>query len=42
MAENPMTEREVKRFRVWLKPFSRLNSFVYMNRPGFPGYSGVS
>lgn len=29
MAENPMTEREVKRFRAWLKPLSKLNSIVY-------------
>ena len=29
MAENPMTEQEVKRFRLFLKPFSRFNSFVY-------------
>ena len=29
MAENPMTEAEVKRFRRMLKPFSRFNSFIY-------------
>jgi deazaflavin-dependent oxidoreductase (nitroreductase family) len=29
MAKNPMTEEEVKRFRRVLKPFSRLNSFIY-------------
>ncbi len=29
MAQNPMTEAEVKRFRRLLKPFSKLNSVVY-------------
>ncbi|MFP6656420.1 MAG: nitroreductase family deazaflavin-dependent oxidoreductase [Myxococcota bacterium] len=29
MPENPMTEDEVKRFRKFLKPFSKFNSFVY-------------
>jgi deazaflavin-dependent oxidoreductase (nitroreductase family) len=29
MAENPMTDQEVKRFRLFLKPFSKFNSFVY-------------
>ncbi|MCH2172948.1 nitroreductase family deazaflavin-dependent oxidoreductase [Myxococcota bacterium] len=29
MAENPMTEQEFKRLRQFIKPFSRLNSWVY-------------
>jgi deazaflavin-dependent oxidoreductase (nitroreductase family) len=29
MAENPMSEEEVKRFRKFLKPFSKLNSVIY-------------
>ena len=29
MAENPMTEKEFKRLRSFIKPFSRFNSFVY-------------
>ncbi len=29
MAENPMTEKEFKTLRSFIKPFSRLNSFVY-------------
>jgi len=29
MAENPMTEEEVKRLRRMLKPFSKFNSFIY-------------
>lgn len=29
MAENPMTEAEFKKLRQFIKPFSRLNSFVY-------------
>ena len=29
MAENPMTEKEFKRLRQFIKPFSGLNAFVY-------------
>lgn len=29
MATNPMTEKEFKRLRQFIKPFSRLNAFVY-------------
>jgi len=29
MAENPMTEQEFKRMRRFIKPFSRLNAWVY-------------
>lgn len=29
MAENPMTEADVKKMRSLLKPFSRFNSFIY-------------
>ena len=29
MAENPMTEKEFKQLRSFIKPFSGLNSFVY-------------
>ena len=29
MAEKPMTEQEFKRLRQFIKPFSRLNSWVY-------------
>ena len=29
MAENPMTEKEFKTLRSFIKPFSRLNVFVY-------------
>ena len=29
MAENPMTEKEFKRLRSFIKPFSRLNVLVY-------------
>lgn len=29
MAENPMSDKEFKRVRTFIKPFSRLNSFVY-------------
>ncbi len=29
MAENPMTEKEFKKLRSFIKPFSRLNAFLY-------------
>jgi deazaflavin-dependent oxidoreductase (nitroreductase family) len=29
MAENPMTDKEFKKLRQFIKPFSRLNTFVY-------------
>ena len=29
MAENPMTEKEFKQLRSFIKPFSKLNTFVY-------------
>lgn len=29
MAENPMSEKEFKKLRQFIKPFSRLNSFLY-------------
>ena len=29
MAENPMTEKQFKSLRAFIKPFSRLNSFLY-------------
>lgn len=37
MAENPMTEREVKRFRVWLKPFDEMRRKCDANRNGLTG-----
>ena len=29
MAQNPMTEKEFKQLRTFIKPFSKLNTFVY-------------
>ena len=29
MAENPMTDKEFKKLRTFIKPFSRLNTFLY-------------